>query len=372
MYEKEETKIEEKAIVFQPFSLKKLSGLKIVSLIKSDQMHPDKLLNLAIEYQEYIKFLLMADDYVDLFKKSINHIEPEQHGKLIELINKIQGLLCGLIDSGSEHVERFLLAIDDLFDKEKLCCKEALVSNEENLFEILKQILEIVSDSNKALEIFNDPQEIDLEELGIFGTSSSAVIYGFTCDAISESTVCLVDLLINLDLFSRRSLLAFLGYAFFKSRSVEIARLLNSKSQITSEELQFILEEDNNIFDYIVIEGRIDVARYLIELIESTELNLYDIINEEYGDGRNLLISAVRCECLSADMVELLIAKGADVSVEDDEGHNALFYAQEKYNNFDKQKGCMAGDEEMNKRIECLAEMNKIIEVLTKSTDKDL
>ena len=365
-------KVEQTTESLQQYSLKAQCALKILGLIKSKEMKWGILVNLPEGLARYVELFHIADSYIDDY--NVKADKQDQSAELSKLILESKTLIYRLIDSESEHLETFILALDDFFDfytsEGKVVYKITSMSFIMDVFKIINLVLNKILDTTKVGVIISNHNATDLKIKS--NKADDFFIQYCAKNAVTCNFVLIMKLLLDLNLLSRDYLLIMFEVACISHSSAQMLRLLNDKIGLTKNEFEDMLQNDDDIFKGS-INGHLDIVEYIVELIEYFKLDLAEIINKRYEDSYNetLLICATQLGYL--DIVRFLIAKGADVNIMDEERQTALSYARSNYLNFDRNGVFDHGSEERNGQYiaDQLSEMLAIIKALKKARKKN-
>lgn len=319
------------------YKLKTQCALHILGLIKSGKLTWGMLSALPEGLGRFVELFHIADVYMKYEGKNL---------ELSKIIEESKALIYELIDSDSDHIETFFAALDDFFDAYECMVLPTM----ESIFQKINVFVEIILGYTQANKL------------------DSKIMKNFALNAANQDWIYIVKLMLDLNLIDRDYLIELFKLSWGYHCSAMMLRLLNSKIMITKNEFELMLEGDSDIF-MKSINGHLDIVEYIVELIEMFELDINKIINKKYENGETLLIRASNHGYL--DIVELLIAKGAEVNHADNLGNDALSYAIMNYSMFDR-NAIHSDDEEAKARYieEELSMMKTIIDILTPLTNR--
>jgi len=371
MHEDKRLKTTETRKLIQVYSLKATCALKILDQIDAGNTSWELFDELDEGLVSYVKLCYLAETYIDneLEKAGIkSDLSPE----LTKLVRQAKALLHELIDLENKHLKALFASFNDLFS----CFLINNIHhyhitnncNIEHLLRTINLVFNLTLNQTKAHISMPNPSEFCLDDNKFNYEADMFEIDAFMYNVLNRNLISIVELMLELSLYKRPSLLRLFGTACRTNSSATLLRLLNKELNITKVEFEGRLQPTNDDMFLESINSPLDVVAYIIELIEDFQLDLNAIINKVYRGGKTLLMNAVTNERL--DIVELLISKGANVSWADNRREKALFYAKQRHSKALKSSRFYLENGRFEEYVNKLLKTYRIIEVLQEAAKK--
>jgi len=219
----------------QSLSLKTKCALKVLDLMRSNKLSWDDLSYLPEGLARYVALFHTVNVYFD-----DSNITNDK--ELAELIPATKELFYKLISSESEHVEKFIAALDDFFDPAWLVDDVDVASYRNEPYRRINLFLKIILDrKNAKKEIANFVEKYGKNCLAE-DLSADNVLRGFIYVALRDNLIFVIDFILSLNLLERKEILNLFWFSCNESHdTVTILQLLNDSINITKEEFEALL-----------------------------------------------------------------------------------------------------------------------------------
>lgn len=325
-------------------NLKTIAAKNLKNHIKNNKITEEELAKLPSELRSFYNLFCKVETVLNnIDTKKIDESDEELTKQLSALICKFQNLLFYILESESDNYEICIDAINQCLDS--------------YYPEITDQIkfINCMKMANLILEIFIDPLKInDLvsDYINDKNASSKKIknsIRFFTIQALQKNLTHLIELLLKINIFSKKQIFGLLQDMCRNHCSPEMIELVTNEVFISKEIIEHIISKG---ILFLWINYDIDTIKLLFDKIEFFGLDVREIVNSNrYQTWKTLLNKEIYCNKL--DVVEFLLSKGANPSISD-----PLSWSKKLYNEI------LRKEELQHEMPTCIKILNVVLQAL--------